>query len=90
MASRRYSRILQSARYYNALDNYIQYVTNTEARNRNRRVGQGEARPPSVPLFIQPFGVALPAAVRVPVSAAQPEKPAPRCLIPAESNASCH
>jgi hypothetical protein len=70
MANKRFSRILQSAKYYSAIDNYIQYITT--ASRRGTRVGTGQARPASQKLYIDPFGVLLAAGQRVKVSAAVP------------------
>jgi hypothetical protein len=57
MASRRYSRILQSARYYSAIDNYIKYIT--DASKKGARIGSGTARPASRILYVNPFGLDL-------------------------------
>lgn len=68
--AQRFKRIIQSARYYAAVDNYIKYITDASKRSVN--VGSGRNRPPSQRLFIDPFGIAMAAAQRVPVSAARP------------------
>lgn len=70
MAADRYSRILASAKYYPALDNYIKYMT--DAAKRGARVGKGEARPESIRLFVDPFGIEMAVGQRAPVSAAKP------------------
>lgn len=69
MASRRYSRIMEAARYYAAIDNYLQYIQDASRHSTN--IGSGRARPPSQPLFIVPFAVDLAAGQMVPVSASQ-------------------
>jgi hypothetical protein len=63
MASRRYSRILQAARYYAAIDNYINYVKDASKHSTN--IGQGRNRPPSQRIYIRPFAVDLAAGQRV-------------------------
>jgi hypothetical protein len=68
--ARRFSRILQSARYYGAINRYIQWVQGTTTRG--QRIGQGDPRPASVKLYLVPFGVALPANAKAVSSAAQP------------------
>lgn len=70
MANRRYSRILEAAKYYASIDNYIKYIT--DATRRGQNVGTGEARPPSQPLFIRPFNVDLATGQLARSSAAAP------------------
>lgn len=57
MARERYSRILESAKYFAAIDNYIKYVT--DSTKRGSRVGTGKKRPPSQLLYLIPFGRTL-------------------------------
>jgi hypothetical protein len=64
--ARKYSRILQAARYYSAIDNYIKYITDASKRGQN--VGEGKARAASKILFIEPFGVKLGTDVEAQVS----------------------
>lgn len=68
--TRRYKRILESAKYYAAIDNYIKYIT--DASKRGSKVGQGEPRPASIKLYIEPFGKDLTTGQKVIVSAAVP------------------
>jgi hypothetical protein len=68
--AQKYSRILESAKYYSAIDNYIKYITDASKRGQN--VGNGKARQPSQRLFIDPFNIALAAGQVVPTSAAEP------------------
>lgn len=70
MASRKYSRILEAAKYYSAIDNYIQYIT--DASKRGQRVGQGDPRPPSIKLYVTPFNVELATDQVAQSSAAEP------------------
>lgn len=70
MANRRYSRILEAAKYYSSIDNYIQYITNAARRGQN--VGTGTARPPSQVLYVRPFNVDLAAGQLAKTSAAAP------------------
>lgn len=70
MAKQRFRRILESAKYFSAIDNYIKYIT--DASKRGSRVGTGDPRPASQKLYIDPFGIALATGQRVPVSAALP------------------
>jgi len=65
----KYSRILQSAKYYPALDNYIKYMTDASKRGQN--VGEGKPRPKSQKLYIDPFNIALAAGQVVPQSGNQ-------------------
>ena len=65
----RYSRILESSRYYAALTNYLQYIQNQDRRHTG--VGEGNPRPPSVTLFIEPFDYNLPAGQKHRTSASQ-------------------
>jgi hypothetical protein len=66
----RYSRILTSAKYYAAIDNYIKYIT--DASKRGSRVGEGDPRPKSKVLWIRPFFKELAENQKVKVSAAEP------------------
>ncbi len=66
---RKYSRILQAAKYYSAIDNYIKYIT--DASKRGQRVGTGQPRPKSKKYFIKPFGITLATAQVIPVTAAE-------------------
>jgi hypothetical protein len=66
--ARKYSRILQAAKYYSAIDNYIKYITDASKRGQN--VGEGKARAASKILFIEPFGVKLGTDVEAQVSGA--------------------
>jgi hypothetical protein len=70
MSSQRYRRILESAKYFSAVDNYIKYIT--DSTKRGQRVGNGKPRQPSIKLYVDPFGVPLATAQRVMVSAAEP------------------
>jgi hypothetical protein len=63
---RKYSRILQAAKYYSAIDNYIKYIT--DASKRGQRVGTGQPRPKSKKYFVDPFGIKLAAGMVVPVT----------------------
>ncbi|RUT08423.1 hypothetical protein DSM106972_015910 [Dulcicalothrix desertica PCC 7102] len=67
---RKYSRILQAAKYYSAVDNYIKYIT--DASKRGGRVGTGDPRPKSKKYFIDPFGIKLGAGQVVPVTSSEP------------------
>lgn len=67
---RKYSRILQAAKYYSAIDNYIKYIT--DASKRGQRVGTGQPRPKSKRYFIDPFGIKLSADQVVPVTCSEP------------------
>jgi hypothetical protein len=64
--ARKYSRILQAAKYYSAIDNYIKYIT--DASKRDQKVGQGKPRAASKILYIEPFGVKLGTDVEAHVS----------------------
>jgi hypothetical protein len=66
--ARKYSRILQAAKYYSAIDNYIKYITDASKRGQN--VGEGKARAASKILYIEPFGVKLGTDVEAQVSGA--------------------
>ena len=68
--ARRFSRILQSARYYGAINRYMQWVQGQTTRG--QRIGQGQPRPASIKLYLEPFGVALPAGAKAISSASQP------------------
>lgn len=57
MTAQRYSRILESAKYFSAIDNYIKYIT--DSTKRGSRVGKGKKRPASQELYIIPFGRTL-------------------------------
>ena len=70
MTGRKYSRIIQSARYYAAIDNYLKYVQDSTKKGQN--VGKGEARPPSVKLYVVPFALDLITNQFAQVSGAQP------------------
>ncbi|MEB3338971.1 MAG: hypothetical protein VKJ46_15985 [Leptolyngbyaceae bacterium] len=70
MAGRKYSRIIQSARYYAAVDNYLKYIT--DSTKRGSRVGLGDPRPESKILYVQPFSVALAPKQLAKVSGAAP------------------
>jgi hypothetical protein len=67
--ARKYSRILQAAKYYSAIDNYIKYIT--DASKRGQRVGSGTPRAASKILYIEPFGVKLGTDVESQVSGAK-------------------
>lgn len=68
--ARRYSRILQAARYYSAIDNYIKYIT--DASKRGQKVGSGRDRVPSQILYIRPYALDLGANTFAQVSGAKP------------------
>lgn len=68
--ARRFSRILQSARYYGAISNYLQWIQGQTTRG--QRIGQGEPRAASIKLYLEPFGVGIPTGAKVMASAAQP------------------
>jgi hypothetical protein len=55
----RYSRILEAAKLYSAVDNYIKHIT--DSSKRGTRVGSGRARAKSKVVFIRPFAIDLPA-----------------------------
>jgi hypothetical protein len=59
MAGQRYSRILEAAKLYSAVDNYIKYIT--DSTKRGARVGSGTPRKKSKTVFIRPFAIDLPA-----------------------------
>lgn len=64
-----YSRIIQAARLYPAVDNWVKYMT--DATRRGSRVGQGKPRPPSKILYIKPFGLSMPTTQFARVSASE-------------------
>jgi hypothetical protein len=68
--ARRYNRILQAAKYYAAIDNYIKYIQ--DASRRGSRVGTGTPRPASKILYVKPFNIALGNTTVAVVSGAQP------------------
>ena len=70
MASKRYSRILGSARYHAAIDRYIEHLKGTTTRP--SRIGKGDPRVASKVLYVAPFGMPLPAGQKVHVTAAAP------------------
>jgi hypothetical protein len=70
--AQRYSRILQSAKYYSAIDNYIKYVTDSTKRSAASKIGQGDPRPPSQKLYIDPFSIPLATNQVVEASAGEP------------------
>jgi len=70
MASRRYSRILQAARYYAAIDNYINYVKDASRHSTN--IGSGDPRPESIKLYVKPFGRSLATGQLIEASASAP------------------
>jgi hypothetical protein len=67
--ARRYSRILQAARYYSAIDNYIKYIT--DSSKRGSRVGTGTPRVASKILYIRPYAIDLGANTLAQVSGAE-------------------
>lgn len=70
MTSRRYSRIMEAARYYAAIDNYIKYITDASKHSTN--IGSGDPRAASIKLYIKPFGRALAANQMIETSGAEP------------------
>jgi hypothetical protein len=68
--AQKYSRILQAARYYAAIDNYIKYIT--DASKRGQKVGSGKSRPASKTLYVDPFNIDLGTGVLAHVSGALP------------------
>jgi hypothetical protein len=68
--ARKYSRILQAAKYYSAIDNYIKYITDASKRGQN--VGEGTARAASQILYLEPFGIKLGDDVQAQVSGSSP------------------
>lgn len=70
MAGQRYSRILDSARYYGAISHYIDHIKGVTTRT--SRIGKGDPRPESQKLYVVPFGKALATGQMVRVSAAKP------------------
>lgn len=69
---RRYSRIMEAAKHYSAIDNYIKYITDATKRSSTSKVGQGDPRPPNILLYIDPFQIALATGQLVKQSAAEP------------------
>lgn len=67
--AQRFSRILEAAKLYSAVDNYLKYIT--DSTKRGTRVGQGESRPASKSLFLKPFAFDLAADQRVRQTAAE-------------------
>jgi hypothetical protein len=67
--AQKYSRILQAARYYSAIDNYIKYITDASKRGQN--VGTGKARTASQILYVDPFGISIGAKTVALVSGAK-------------------
>jgi hypothetical protein len=63
MAGQRYSRILEAAKLYSAVDNYIKYIT--DSAKKGARVGSGKARAKSIQVYVRPFAIDLPADVLV-------------------------
>jgi hypothetical protein len=63
MAGQRYSRTLEAAKLYSAVDNYIKYIT--DSSKRGARVGSGQPRKKSISVFVRPFALDLPAATIV-------------------------
>lgn len=70
MASRRYSRIMQAAKLYSSVDNLIKYWQ--DSTRRGSKVGQGEPRPKSIKLYVNPFGFNLGAGQVALTSGAEP------------------
>jgi hypothetical protein len=68
--SRRFSRILQSARYYGAISRYMSWIQGQTTRG--VRIGQGEPRPVSQVLYVTPFAIQLAAGQKVKQTCAQP------------------
>jgi hypothetical protein len=68
--AQRYSRILQAAKLYSAVDNLIKSITDSTRKGQN--VGNGTARQPSQKLFIDPFNIALAENQVVPATGAAP------------------
>jgi hypothetical protein len=68
--TQKYSRILQAARYYAAIDNYIKYIT--DASKRGQKVGAGDPRPVSQLLYVEPFTLKLGTGTVAHVSGAKP------------------
>jgi hypothetical protein len=66
----RYSRILEAAKLAPQLEAFLDYQKN--AARRGTRVGQGEPRPKSNPLYIKPFNIPLADTQKVRVTAAIP------------------
>jgi hypothetical protein len=70
MSAQRFSRIIEAAKLYPFLDNFIKWQT--QAEKRGTRVGQGKPRPVSIKLYITPFAVPLPAGQLAEQSASAP------------------
>lgn len=70
--AQKYSRIMQAAKYYSAIDNYVKYITDATKRSSTSKVGQGKPRQPSQKLYIDPFNIALSTGQLVRQSAAAP------------------
>lgn len=68
--AQRYSRILQAAKLYSAVDNLIKSITDSTRKGQN--VGNGSPRQPSQKLFIDPFNIALATGQVVPATGAKP------------------
>lgn len=69
MARRRFSRIIEAARLYQAVDNYKTWLTNFDQRSQG--IGDGNPRPASQPLYITPFAIELPTGCKVKQSASE-------------------
>jgi hypothetical protein len=70
--AQKYSRILEAAKYYAAIDNYVKYITDSTKKSSTSKVGSGKARQPSQKLYIDPFAIALSTGQLVQQSAALP------------------
>ncbi|HEY9653644.1 MAG TPA: hypothetical protein V6C95_23485 [Coleofasciculaceae cyanobacterium] len=70
MAAQRFSKIIEAAKLYPYLDNFIKWQT--DATKRGTRVGQGQPRPASIKLYITPFAVPLPTGQLAEQSASAP------------------
>jgi hypothetical protein len=68
--AQKYSRIMEAAKYYSAIDNYIKYITDATKRSSTSKVGSGKSRAKSRKLYIDPFNIALSTGQVVKVSAA--------------------
>jgi hypothetical protein len=68
----RYSRIMEAAKLYSAVDNLVKYITDSTKRASTSKVGSGKNRPVSQPLYIDPFNIALSTGQVVPQSASKP------------------
>jgi hypothetical protein len=69
---KRYSRIMEAAKYYSAIDNYVKYITDATKKSSTSKVGSGRTRAKPIPLYIDPFGIALSTGQLVKQSAASP------------------